>query len=496
MKIFKIFFVAGLGLLVFIFGLFTIEKIRGINKNKDQKKIPNILFCLADDWGPFPAGILGDTVIKTPSFDRIAKEGALFVNAYVNSPTCTASRAGILTGQMPHRLRNAINLSSDWLDIPPLYTDLLSENGFHVGFTGKGWAPGKHSGREINPAGKQFENFDHFLSERKNDQPFCFWFGSGNPHRPYDTELKKQYFIDPSKVSVPPFLPDVEEVRSDLADYYAEVKSFDNEVGILLQKLDSIGELENTIIVMTGDNGFPFPRAKGNLYMPGINVPLAIRWAKKCKPNRVITDFISFTDFAPTFLELAGINIPECVTGKSFLNLLMSDKTGRIDSSRDRVFAERERHTWCQPGGESYPVRAICKEGYLYIRNFRPYLFPAGDPYLRRENSTPFGHVDCDEGPSKYFIIKNKDKSDYEKYYKLCFDRRSAEELYNVKEDPYQLNNLTEQAVNNKILNELRETLSQWMDETCDPRSKGETDIWDSICWHGQVRAEVKIIHY
>ena len=118
MKTLRIFFIAGLGLLFFFLGIFTIEKKRN-NKSKDQKKAPNILFCLADDWGAFSDGIPGNSVIEMPCFDRIAKEGVLFVNAYVNSPTCTASRAGILTGQMPHRLKNAINLSSDWLDIPP-----------------------------------------------------------------------------------------------------------------------------------------------------------------------------------------------------------------------------------------------------------------------------------------------------------------------------------------------------------------------------------------
>ena len=248
-------------------------------------------------------------------------------------------------------------------------------------------------------------------------------------------------------------------------------------------------------ILITGDNGFPFPRAKGNLYLHGIKAPLAVKWAKHCKPDRVVTDFISFTDFAPTFLQAAGIHIPDCMTGRSFLDLLLSDRNGRIDSSREKVFIERERHTWCQPYGKSYPVRAVCKNDYLYIKNFRPSLYPAGDPYLKRKDGTPLGHVDCDEGPSKYFIIRNKGKSEYEMYYKLCFDRRPEEELYNVKEDPFQMNNLAVKTENIKILNELREILSLWMVETDDPRSKGETEIWDSICWHAQARADVKIDH-
>ncbi|MEI7421982.1 MAG: sulfatase [Prolixibacteraceae bacterium] len=484
MRIFKIIFSSVLGILVFAFNL-----------SSYGKKKPNILFCLADDWGLFPASIPGDPVIETPSFDRLAKEGVLFTNAFVNSPTCTASRAGILSGQMPHRLKNAINLSSDWLSIPPLYTDLLSDNGFLVGFTGKGWAPGINTGRAINPAGRKYKDFSEFLIQRKKDQPFCFWFGSNSPHRPYNKDLRNQYKINPSKINIPAFLPDVDEVRNDLADYYAEVKQFDNEVGLLLQKLDSIGELDNTIIVMTGDNGLPFPRGKGNLYLHGIKAPLAIKWAKKCKPDRVVTDFISFTDFAPTFLEAAEIKIPDCMTGKSFLNLLLSDKTGRIDPTRNIVFAERERHTWCQPEGKSFPVRAVCNEDYLYIRNFRPYLFPAGDPFLKRKNSTPLGHVDCDEGPSKYFIIQNKNQPEYSKFYKLCFDLRPAEELYDLRKDPLQLTNLADRDSERKTLLEMRECLKKWMEETNDPRAKGETTIWDGSCWHAQARADEKIVH-
>ncbi len=460
------------------------------------KKRPNILFCIADDWGPKQASILGETFIKTETFDRIARNGVLFTNNFVAAPTCTASRAGILSGQMPHRLGNAMNLSSNWTNIPQLYTDILSANGYHVGFTRKGWGPGKHDGREINPAGNRYKDFSEFLSKRPKGMPFCFWFGSNDPHRSYDPKLAADYKLDASKVSVPVYLPDVPEVRRDLTDYYAEIKRFDIEVGQLIKQLEQINELENTIVVLTGDNGLPFPRSKGNLYDAGTKTPLAISWLAQVPAGRVISDFVSTTDFAPTFLEAAGLNIPKEMTGRSLMNVLLSSKDGSVDSSRDKVFTERERHTWCHPEGRSFPARALRTKDFLYIRNFRPQLFPAGHPFLRRPNGTPKGHLDCDEGPSKYFIIDHKDDPKYSYYYRIAFERRSAEELYDLRKDSGQLNNVAQDSSYAKTLSKMRTELSKWMLRTNDPRAKGETDVWDGSCWYEQVKADVKMPGY
>ena len=320
-------------------------------------KRPNILFCLADDWGPNHAGILGDPYVETPTFDRIARQGVLFANTFVAAPTCTASRAAILTGQMPHRLGQAINLSCEWRNIPPLFTDLLSGAGYHVGYSRKGWGPGAHPGRELNPAGTKYENFEEFLAQRQAAAPFFFWFGSHDPHRGYNRAFSQASRIDPARVAVPPYLPDALEVRQDLADYYAEVQRFDREVGELLKHLAARGELENTVVVMTGDHGFPFPRAKGHHYDSGVLAPLAIRWGRHLTPDRRATDFISFTDFAPTFLELAGLPIPPEMTGRSFVNTLTAARGGLVDPERTHVFTERERHTWCHPDGKSFPCK-------------------------------------------------------------------------------------------------------------------------------------------
>lgn len=461
-----------------------------------QPERPNILFCMADDWGPDHAGILGDPLIETPSFDRLAEEGVLFTNAYVALPSCTGSRAAILSGQMPHRLTNAANLSSRWEDTPPLFTDLLSEAGYHVGYTRKGWGPGQHPGRKLNPCGRKYDDFDAFLEERPEGAPFFFWFGSTDPHRGYNRELTEEMGISPDDVPVPPYLPDVPEIRQDLADYYAEVRRFDTEVGQLVRRLEESGELENTVVVMTGDHGLPFPRAKGHLYDSGAHVPLAIRWGSRAEPERRVTDFVSFTDFAPTFLDLAGVGTPAVMTGRSFLNVLLSSGSGRVDSSRDHVFAERERHTWCHPDGQSFPVRSLRTDEFLYIWNIRPYLYPAGHPCLRREGKTPKGHVDCDEGPSKYFLIDHQEDPEYAPFYQRAFGLRPEEELYAVEADPHQLRNLAADPAHATTLAQMRDRVRAWMKETGDPRADGETDIWDAPCEHLQPHADVKLPCY
>src|SRR5574340_550030 len=227
---------------------------------------PNILFAIADDWGWPHARVYGDTVIRTPTFDRVCEQGAVFTQAYCAAPSCTPSRAAILTGQAPHRLEQGGNL---WSFLPskfPVYPDLLEKAGYFVGFERKGWGPGtlEGSGRTRNPAGNAFKNFNHFLSSAPQDRPFCYWFGSQDPHRTYETGSGAASGLNPKGVRVPAFLPDVPEVRSDFLDYFFEAQRYDRETGEILQQIEKTGRLENTIVIMTGDNGCPFPRSKAN----------------------------------------------------------------------------------------------------------------------------------------------------------------------------------------------------------------------------------------
>jgi len=293
-----------------------------VSAGEPDRKRPNILFCLADDWSWPHAGIAGDKVVKTPTFDRVARQGVLFENAFVSSPSCTPSRGAILTGQWHWRLEEGGNLWSALQAKFDVYPDLLEEAGYHVGYTRKGWAPGRDApgGRTRNPAGPRYKDFGEFRKTQPEGKPFCFWFGSSDPHRGYKWQSGVKSGMKLEDVEVPACMADNETVRTDICDYYWEVQRFDTEVGELLKILERDGELENTLVVISGDNGMPFPRCKSNLYDMGTNVPLAVRWPATVKGGRVVEDFISLADLAPTFLEAAGLKPTAQMTARSFLS--------------------------------------------------------------------------------------------------------------------------------------------------------------------------------
>jgi N-sulfoglucosamine sulfohydrolase len=442
---------------------------------------PNILFCLGDDYAWPHAGAYGDKVVRTPAMDRMAREGALFSHAFCAAPSCTPSRAAILTGQAPHRLAEGGNLHGFLPARFRVYPELLEEAGYHVGFTRKGWGPGnlEAGGRKRNPAGPSFASFEVFLKGTPEAKPFCFWFGSNDPHRPYEQGAGLKSGLKPDDVRVPSIWPDTPEVRSDILDYYVEVERFDREIGEMLRLLEAAGKLENTLVVITGDNGWPFPRAKANLYDAGTRQPLAVRWPAQVTGGRILEDFINLADLAPTFLEAAGLKpLPE-MTGRSFLSLL----TGKEPpGQRTRTFVERERHANVRKGDLGYPARAIRTRDYLYIRNFRPDRWPAGDPEMYFAVG-PYG--DCDASPTKDFILSRRNDGKYANYYEMCFARRPAEELYDLARDPHQMANVAakeEYAATKKVL---RVELERWMKETADPRATSDDDRWDKYPYFG-----------
>jgi len=441
---------------------------------------PNILLALADDWGWPHSPLYGDKVVRTPAFERLAREGVLFTQAYCTTPSCSPSRAAILTGQTPHRLEEGGNL---WGFLPskfPVYTDILESQGYHVGFTRKGWGPGslEGSGRTRNPAGPQYKDFETFFREKPGGKRFCFWFGSTDPHRPYEKGSGAASGLNPRNVQVPPFLPDTPEVRSDILDYYFEVQRFDREVDEILKRLESAGELDNTLVVMTGDNGMPFPRAKANVYGFGTHLPLAIRWPARVKGGRVGNEFVSFADFAPTFLEAAGLEPPPGMTGISLLGLL----TGRTARHREMVFLERERHANVRRGDLSYPCRAVRTREFLYIRNLRPERWPAGDPE-KYVAVGPFG--DVDGSPSKDVILARREEPAMARFFQLAFGKRPAEELYDLGKDPGELNNVASRPEYATAKKNLRARLDKWMKETGDPRAVSEDEPWDRYPYFG-----------
>ena len=441
-------------------------------------KPPNILLAISDDQSWPHASAYGCTFVKTPAFDRVAQEGVLFHNAFAPAPQCSPTRAAILTGRNPWQNGDAAVHGTPLPKRIPIYTRLLEKAGYHVGMTGKGWAPGPVKGH--NPAGKTYGSrgsrfkytsaFRTFLGARQPGQPFCFWYGSTEPHRGYKpgSGLKAGKTLELAEV--PKFLPDHRSVRSDLLDYAHEIEFFDTQLGQMLEILEKSGELDNTIVVVTSDNGMPWCRAKANVYEYGVHMPLAIRWGAQVPPKRRVTDLVSLIDLAPSFLEAAGVPIPEGVSGRSLLNILKSKDSGLIDASRTHVLVGKERHTpYVRANDVGYPSRAIRTHRYLYIQNLKSDRWPEGDTFY------------CG-GPSsaRTLYIQQCDNPEMQRYIRLAWAKRPAEELYDIKADPYCLMDLAGNPAHAVTQNKLRVQLNSILREQGDPRILGD-DHYDKI---------------
>lgn len=469
---------------------------------------PNILFAIADDasWKHF--GAYGCDWVKTPGFDRVAENGILFTRAYTPNAKCAPSRSCILTGRNSWQLEEAANHFPNFPAKFKTYAEVLGENGYWVGSVAKGWAPGnpgKIDGRKRQLTGPKFDkyktnppakyisnndyakNFEDFLEHRPKDHPFCFWYGSTEPHRAYEFEAGIKYGgksiqeID----EVPAFWPDVDTVRKDMLDYAFEIEYFDSHLQKMLNKLDEIGELENTLVIVTADNGMPFPRIKGQVYEYSNHLPLAIMWPNGIKnPGRVVDDFVNFIDFAPTYLELAGLN-PDSVgmqpiSGTSLSDIFYSEKEGTVTNERNFVLVGKERHDVGRPDDQGYPVRGIIKDGYLYLRNFKIDRWPLGNPET--------GYLNCDGSPTKTYILDTRRKKGIMEYWQLNFGKRVAEELYDITADPFCMNNLAEEPKFSERKDSMFNEMKQKLTEQDDPRILGNGDIFDNYEYSGKDR--------
>lgn len=510
-----------------------------------EPKRPNILFAFADDWGRFAsayakidgAGTIND-VIQTPNFDRLAREGVLFRRAFVSSPSCTPCRSALLSGQHFWRTgRASILRGAIWDGSQPAFPLLLREAGYHIGETYKVWSPGtpndapfgngkyayEKAGGRVNQfsenvtkmvangasveAAKQSlydevqGNFDAFLAAREKDQPFCYWYGPTNVHRKWvQGSGKRLWGIDPNslKGKMPAFLPDVPTVREDLADYFGEAQAFDAAVGVLLKKLEEIGELDNTLIVMSGDHGAPgFPHGKCNLYDFGSSVSLAVRWGG-AKSGRVVDDLVTLPDLAPTFLQLGEVEVPKTMTGRSLVNVLKSEKSGQVDEARDAVFIGRERHVEnARADFMPYPQRAIRTKDFLYIINFRPDRWPLGDPYRLDGDNVPTASEitentratlpDEDAGPTKAWLVGVRNDPQWKDHFTAVYGKRPREELYDLKNDPQQMKNVAADAAYSKTRAELEERLLKELKETGDPRMVDDGKFYETPPMSGPV---------
>ncbi len=503
-----------------------------------EPKRPNILFAFADDWGRYAsvfaavegAGSIND-VIKTPNIDRIAREGVLFRRAYVNAPSCTPCRSSLLSGQHFWRTgRAAILQGAVWDSKIPSFPLLLNDAGYHIGQTYKVWSPGQPNDAPFGgdkfayeKAGGKFNNFSEnctqmvkkgqpldeakaelyrdvtgnfeaFLAERKPDQPFFYWFGPTNVHRMWERGSGKALWeIEPDslKGKLPKFLPEVAEVREDIADYFGEIQAFDHAIGSLLKKLEEIGELDNTLVAVSGDHGPPgFTHGKCNLYDFGTNVTLAIRGAGT-KGGRVLDDFVGLPDLAPTFLEIAGIKPPEVITARSLLPVLRSEKSGQVDPQRSFALMGRERHVEdAREGFLPYPQRAIRTKDFHYIINFEPDRWPMGNPYKLDGDNEPDAATlaantrvtlsDMDSSPTKAWLIKHRNDPEWKPFYDLAFAKRPREQLFVIADDPDQLRNVAADPKYESVRAELNQKLMSELTRTTDPRVTGDKQFFET----------------
>ncbi len=448
---------------------------------------PNILFVLADNWRWPTAGVLGDPMARTPAFDRVAREGVIFSHTFNAVPCCSPSRASLLTGRYAHELGERANLWSGFPKDTPVFTQLLREAGYDIGYNGKAWGPGNFevSGWKENPVGPKYANFTAFHTQHQKDKPFFFWIGNtdtatrGGRHDFIDAARRAG--LDAASVEVPPDLPDCPEVRDDILNYYGGVLKLDEEVTRAIALLESSGELENTVIIYTGDNGWQMPRGLANCYDKGSRVPLAVRWGKHLSPGRTVDAFVNLSDLGPTFLDLAGLAPPPEMTMRSIKNLLLNDA---VSQSRDAVFIERERHANVRRDNLSYPIRAVRTRDFLYLRNLRPERWPAGDSDVFFIHGRPFGDVDTTRG--KDFLLQHLTDPLYERHVALIFGKRPSEELYDLRNDPHQLANVADRPEYAVALKQHRTQVEEWMQRTHDPRLDPAYDGWDAFPYYGK----------
>ncbi len=485
------------------------------------RKRPNILFAISDDQSFPHTGFAGCNWVETPAFDLVASKGVFFKNCYAGSPGCAPSRSALVTGRYHWQNEQAGQHAAGWLKQYVPFVDLIQANGYHTGYTGKGVGPFKYGEdplRSENAAGKAyneikyqagsesderfasdirdvnyFENFKSFLEERTEDQPFFFWYGASEPHRSYEKDSWKRRGKTLDQVQVPAFLPDNEVIRGDLLDYAVEIEWFDLHLMRMIKHLESAGELENTIIIVTADNGMPFPRAKANGYDYGVHVPMAVCYPNGFPGSRVVDDPVSFVDLAPTILELTETSregmLP--ISGKSIVNLLQSDKEGVIDQSKGYVLAGRERHSSSRYQNLGYPQRIMRRGPYLYIWNMKPDRWPAGAPQrlipdrndgatfpLYGIDSTGIHHsewafTDIDAAPTKSWIVEHWDQDPYVQYFEWAVARRPEYELFNVETDPECLQNLAYDREYRGIVEQLEAIMIHELTLSKDPRVAG-----------------------
>ena len=435
------------------------------SKPKVKGKPPlNFIVFISDDAAWHDCGPYGNQAIKTPNINKLAEHGLVFDNAFLTASSCSPSRGSILTGRYPHSAGTQ-ELHMRFPEEQILFPGALQKAGYYTALAGK-YHPGpyrdeldriyRYSGE---PSGcKQWVKA---IEERPRDKPFFLWLASIDPHRGYEPNTIPDPH-DPEDVTVPPYLPDNDTTRKDLALYYDEISRMDSYLGHVLEELKNQGEQDNTPVIYMSDTGSPFPRCKTRLYDSGIKTPFIVRWPGVTTKART-RSLLSSIDIAPTICELAGADKPDSFQGVSFVPILY-DNTAEI---RDHICAEHNWHDY------QAHERAIRNNKFLYIRNAFPEL-----------NASP--PADGVRSITYQEMIRLYKASELKEAHMDCFIKpRASEELYDVLKDPHQMHNLVDNPKYREALAEMSRLLDHWIKETDDKIPTNPTpdkfDRWTGI---------------
>ena len=427
-----------------------------------QDPRPNFVFIIGDDISAEDFGCYGNAGIRTPNIDRLAAQGLRFTNAYLTASSCSPSRASIITSRYPHNLETAAELHGTFPPGVPLFPQLLRQAGYYTVHSGKAhfgpnadklngpavaaFDQGGDGERAESSGGPGGENrwLDR-LRGRPKDQPFFMWFASHDAHRIWDADSFAG-INRPADVRVPAYLADTPATRADLAHYYDEITRLDYHVGEVVRELARQGVLERTVIIVTADNGRPFPHSKTQLYDDGIKPPLIISWPAGLPRPAQTAALVSSIDVAPTILELAGVPRPPTFQGVSLAPILR-DPTASV---RDYVFAEHNWHNFAAH------VRLVRHGQHVYLRNAWPDLPQPGA-------------ADTFYNPSADALKTLQAAGRLTPLQANIFQQpRPAEEFFDLATDPGQERNLAATATPPPALAKLRAVLTRWTEETGD----------------------------
>ncbi|HUV39662.1 MAG TPA: sulfatase [Planctomycetota bacterium] len=438
-----------------------LSRVPWVYADDGKAERPNILFITGDDHDRYDLVCCGNPFLHTPAFDSLAADGTRFDRAFTVTAVCTPSRACFHTGLYPHAngsygfvpMKRGVRIISEY----------LHDVGYQTGCIGKlHLMPDKSKAFDTYVADKDLEegrDIDGFARETRKflaagtkDKPFYLELGFCDPHRPFPTPGVKEGRAkempnphDPVKVQVPPYLADIPEVRSELAQYYDAIHRLDRGIALILDALENSGRAENTLVMYAGDHGRAFPFSKTTLYDMGLNVPFLARWPGKLPAGATTGAMIHFVDILPTFLELAGVDIPEHIQGKSFAAVLR----GETQKHRDVAFGSHTAHFY----STSVPSRSIHEERFHYIYNLTSNEFCS--------NSL--------SGIAYTAMVKaaENDPALAARLHRLKY--RPREELYDVKADRFEMTNLADDAKFADELKRMNARLAAFMKEIDDP---------------------------